>query len=407
VRAVNILYVAPRLPYPPAKGDKTRAFHQIAELAKEHRVHLVCAIDPKDDVAGLPALGRHCASVEAVRIGRGAIRARAAWALLRGNPRWAFSHVSRALTERVARKLSAERFDVVLGSWIASAECLRRVNGVPRVLDFVDVVSELWRMAAAFAGFPASGIYRLEARRLARYEAQTASDLDGSVVVSEAEARLLRRQRADLDVSVVGNGVDLEYFTPPPDGRPASASTPHVVFTGTMDYLPNVDAVTYFCRSVLPRVREAIPGVRFEVVGRDPTPAVRALARESRVTVTSAVPDIRDYLGRATVAVAPLRIGRGIQNKVIEAMAMGVPVVATDVALEGLSLTDEDGARRANDPDTLAREVVDLIQRPSWRRECSLRARRFVEVNHRWDVHGARLRSVLEAVAARPRGQRS
>jgi len=399
---VNILYVAPRVPYPPTKGDKTRAFHQICELGKEHRVHLVCAIDPKDDVAGLRALGRHCVSVEAVRTPRSAIRARAAWALLRGRPRWAFSHVSRGLTEHVARKLRAERFDVVLGSWIAAAACLRPVDGVPRVLDFVDVVSELWNMAAEYAGFPASRIYRLEARRLARYEAEVASDFDCSIVVSEAEARLLRRQRADLSVSVVGNGVDLEYFAPPPD-NPPSVGPPRVVFTGTMDYLPNVDAVTHFCRSVLPRVREAVPGVHFDVVGRDPSPAVRALAREDHVTVTAAVHDVRDYLARATVAVAPLRIGRGIQNKVIEAMAMGVPVVGTEVALEGLSLADDDGARRADEPDAMAREIGRLLQHPTWRRECSLRARRFVEVNHRWDTQGARLRRVLEAVIARSR----
>jgi len=121
------------------------------------------------------------------------------------------------------------------------------------------------------------------------------------------------------------------------------------------------------------------------------------------VTVTAAVRDVRDYLARATVAVAPLRIGRGIQNKVIEAMAMGVPVVGTEVALEGLSLADDDGARRADEPDAMAREIGRLLQHPTWRRECSLRARRFVEVNHRWDTQGARLRRVLEAVIARSR----
>jgi sugar transferase (PEP-CTERM/EpsH1 system associated) len=396
---VNILYVAPRLPYPPSKGDKTRAFHQIRELSKEHRVHLVCAIDPKDDVHGLQALREHCASVEAVRTSRAAIRARSAWALIRGRPQWAFSHAPTGLAERVARKLGAEPFDVILGSWVAAAECVRRVAGVPKVLDFVDVVSELWRMAAEYSGFPASRLYGLEARRLARYEAEVATEVDCSLVVSEAEACLFRRQDPAVPVSVVGNGVDLEYFSPAAE-RSVLPETPRVVFTGTMDYLPNVDAVVYFCRSILPRVREAVPAVHFVVVGRDPSRSVRALARERQVTVTSSVPDVRVHLANAALAVAPLRIGRGIQNKVIEAMAMGVPVVGTSVAFAGLELTDLDGARRADDPETFSREITSLLQHSSWRRQCSIRARRYVERCHRWDIHGAHLSRILRAVAA-------
>lgn len=396
---MNILYVAPRLPYPPTKGDKIRAFHQIRELAKEHRVHLACGIDPKDDVDGVKVLRRYCASVEAVPTTRTAIRARSAWALIRGQPQWAFSHASTELGERIARRLEAEKFDVILGSTVAAAESVRRVDGVLKVLDFMDAVSDLWRTSAEYRGFPASQLYRLEARRLARYEAEVAAGLDCSIVVSEVEARLFRRQGRGFPVSVVGNGVDLEYFAPTEEASMLPES-PRVVFTGTMDYFPNVDAVLYFCRSILRRVREAVPAVHFDIVGRDPTRSVRALARDHQVTVTSSVPDVRVYLARATVAVAPFRAARGIQNKVIEAMAMGVPVVGTSVALEGLELTDEDGARRADDPETFAREITALLQDPSWRRQCSLQARRYVERCHRWDDHGARLSGVLRAVAA-------
>lgn len=401
---MRILYVAPRVPYPPTKGDKIRAFHQIRELAKQHAVHLICGIDPKDDGAGLEALRRYCTSIEAVSTTRMAIRLRVAGALFRGRPQWAFSHREKGLGERVWQKLRAEKFDAILGSSVAVAECLRGVNDVPKALDFVDTVSELWRAAAEYRRFPASSFYRVEARRLARYEQEIARSFDCSIFVSEAEARLFRRRGFDLPVSVVGNGVDLEYFSPSGESSRRGES-PTVVFTGTMDYFPNADAVRHFCRSIFPTVRAAVPGVHFYVVGRDPTRPVRALARERQVTVTAAVADVRVYLAHATVAVAPFRVARGVQNKVLEAMAMGVPVVGTSQAFEGLELIDGDGARRADDPHLFSEELAALLTDASWRRRCSRQARRYVEQYHRWDVQGARLNEVLNAIVGTERKQ--
>jgi len=282
------------------------------------------------------------------------------------------------------------------------ADCVQHLNGVPKALDFVDVDSELWRVSAEYRATPLSWLNRLEARRLARYEVDVARSFDHAIFVSEAEARVFRHRAADLPSAVVGNGVDLDAFAPtaapvPPEGAP------EVVFTGTMDYLPNVDAMRYFCRSILPRVREAAPQVRLTIVGRNPTRAVRRLARKGHVTVTGWVPDVRPHLARATVAVAPFRIARGIQNKILEAMASGVPVVATSVALEGLDTTDGDGARRADDPASFAREVVALLRDPEWRASCSRQARRFVQRCHRWDVQGAQLSRLLETMVEKRR----
>lgn len=394
---MTILYLAHSVPYPPSKGEKIRAFHQIRELARAHRVHLVCGIEERDDVTGLDALAKLCASVQAIPIGRIARRLRAVRALVLGEARSASSHSSAALGRLVKQTLRSERFDVILVSSVAVAKCVQRVNNIPKALDFVDVDSELWRATAAHRAGPLSWLDRLEARRLACYEVEVARCFDHAIFVSKAEARTFGHRAGDPPVAVVGNGVDLDAFAPDP-AQSVPQNPPEVVFTGTMDYFPNVDAVRYFSRSILPRVRDAVPQVRLSVVGRNPTRAVRRLTREHQVSVTGWVPDVRPHLARATVAVAPLRIARGIQNKILEAMASGVPVVATSVALEGLETTDGDGVRRADDPSSFAREVVALLRDPAQRAWCSGEARRFVEEHHRWDACGAQLSRLLEAI---------
>jgi len=242
---------------------------------------------------------------------------------------------------------------------------------------------------------PAAWLSRLEARRLRRLEARLAREFDRLVVASAAEAALFRARVADVPVEVVSNGVDVEYFRPAADAAPAEPAS--VVLTGTMDYAPNVDAACFFAREVLPRLRARLPDLRFRIVGRDPARAVRALAAERGVEVTGSVADVRPYLAAAAAAVAPLRVARGIQNKVLEAMAMGVPVVATSAALAGLVADPGDGARRADDADAFVREVHALVTDPAWRRRCAAAARAHVERHHRWQDHGARLLAVLRA----------
>jgi glycosyltransferase involved in cell wall biosynthesis len=165
-----------------------------------------------------------------------------------------------------------------------------------------------------------------------------------------------------------------------------------------MDYFPNVDATRYFCREIFPLVREAMPEALFYIVGRNPTRQVRALAREANVVVTGSVPDVRPYLAKARVAIAPLRIARGIQNKILEAMAMGLPVVGTSEAFQGIQATMADGIRIADDPEGFAQEVLALLKDHDLHRLCSHHARCYVECRHRWQNHGARLESLLQGV---------
>ena len=180
-----------------------------------------------------------------------------------------------------------------------------------------------------------------------------------------------------------------------PLNRGTVTEPPALVFTGMMDYFPNVDAMNYFCHEIFPLVREVVPAVQFYIVGRNPTQQVRQLSRQPNVIVTGAVSDVRPYLVQARVAVAPLRIARGVQNKILEAMAMGLPVVGTPAALQGTWATTTDGVRMAESPRAFAHALVTLLEDHALRRQCGLQARRYVQEHHQWDEHNARLEALL------------
>jgi sugar transferase (PEP-CTERM/EpsH1 system associated) len=402
---MNILYLAPCVPYPPNKGEKIRAFHQIRLLSREHTIHLVCVARQREDLDCIKHLRRYCASVDWVyRKKTLPLRILAALTFLVGK-RFAFR--SRELEDRIVEKLRSEKFDRIYVFTASMAQYVRHVSDIPKVMDFVDVSSELWRAYANFHSFPLSWLCRLKAQRLARYEDEVARMFDHSVFVSEAEADIFRQRGGDRPVSVISNGVDLDYFSPPADGWPRP-HLPIIAFTGTMDYFPNVDAVTYFCRQVFPLIRGVLPQAHFYIVGRNPAGIVKKLGSEPQVTVTGSVPDVRPYLARSSVVVAPFRVGRGIQNKILEAMACGIPVVGTTTAFQGLEVKKGDGFRMVHDdnPDEFAVEVLRLLKDIDWWRCCSLKARNYVDRFHRWDDQVSRLNLLLRELQSEPLNRR-
>jgi sugar transferase (PEP-CTERM/EpsH1 system associated) len=270
-------------------------------------------------------------------------------------------------------------------------------SGIPKIIDFIDVDSEKWRLYAQHRAFPLSFIYCREADRLASYEENITALFDHSILCSRQEAETLRKRAKERPVSVVANGVDLEYFSPSPISAQSSERT--VVFTGAMDYFPNIDAVQFFCREIFPLVRRELPSTQFYIVGRNPTRQLSQLGKQPNVFVTGTVPDVRPYLAQATVAVAPFRIARGVQNKVLEAMAMGVAVVGTTEAFKGIAATEQDGVRIANDARSFAQHVITFLQEDATlRRQAVRQARAYVERHHRWEDQGAKLERILEEV---------
>lgn len=396
---MNLLYLCHRIPYPPNKGDKIRSYHQIRGLSERHAVHLATFVDTREDLQYIDAVRKYCRSVEIVfRHPRRAL-AGAGLALLSGEAISVAMFRSTELRRRVRATLERERIDAAIVFSSAMAQYLSLPAPFPVVLDFVDVDSEKWRTYGESLGAPRSWIYRLEGRRLAQFEDASGNASDHCVVISRAEAALLEG-RIRKPVSVITNGVDHEYFRPV-EGTAPPHSPPNLVFVGAMDYVPNEDAVVFFSREILPRVRSSVPDTTFTIVGRNPTSRVRDLGGISGVRVTGPVPDVRPYVADSLLAVAPFRIARGIQNKVLEAMAMGRPVVGTALAFQGLSASGSDGVRITDRPEDLAAEIVQLLRDPDRARQCGERARAYVERAHRWETHVGALETILSGLTAR------
>jgi sugar transferase (PEP-CTERM/EpsH1 system associated) len=337
----RLLFLAHRIPYPPDKGEKIRAFHMLDHLVKSFDVELGCLVDDPADLAHLPALRARCAHVEhRATGGRLAAGARALLRLRPGAPLSLGWFHDAGLARWARQGLDAGRYAAVLVFSSAMAPYAMGARpGVRRVLDMVDVDSEKFRAYAGTAAFPMGLVYAREARTLLALERRAARDFDRTLLVSAAEAQRF----AELAPEVAGrldwveNGVDFGHFDPAQAWpNPFADAAPRIVFTGTMGYRPNIEAVVWFADQVLPALRQRDPAPEFCIVGANPAPAVQALAARPGVQVTGAVPLVQPFLAHAAVAVAPLLLARGIQNKVLEAMAMARPVVATAAAFEGV-----------------------------------------------------------------------
>jgi len=399
----RILFLAHRIPFPPDRGDKIRSWHVLRTLAEFATVDLACFADDETDAAHLPALREALAGAlgEAKVVVRSAGRARAALrAVASGRPMSLTLFDSAGLSRFAASRL--EQVDAVYVFSGQMAQFVPPGAAARFVMDFVDVDSEKFAAYAQEARGPLRSAYAREARRLAAFERAVAARADASLFVSEAEAALFCARTGAEGVQALANGIDSAFFDPAADfpALPPAAERgqrPLLLFTGQMDYRPNVDAVVWFARAVLPLV----PGARFAIAGRNPAPEVQALAGP-HVTVTGAVADMRSWLAAADVVVAPLRIARGIQNKVLEAMSMARPVVATPAAFEGIEAEPGRHLLVAEGEVAMAEAVTGLLNDPGRARVIGAAAREHVVTHYRWEAALAGLRDLLLPPASSP-----
>ena len=384
-----LLYLVHRLPYPPDKGDKLRSFHLLKHLLRNHRVHLGTFIDDPQDERHIDTLRALCAGLHVEPLNPRASKLRSLQGLLSHRALTLGYYRSAALSGWVRRTVAEQQIDTAVVFSSSMAQYVDALPGLRTVVDFVDVDSAKWTQYADARRWPLSWLYRREGERLLAYEREVAQRAQRSFFVTAAETALFARLAPESSARVepLGNGVDAEFFAP--DAALVSPFEPGetaLVFTGAMDYWPNVDAVSWFAREILPVLRRARPGLRFHIVGRSPTPAVLALASDA-VRVTGTVPDVRPYLQHATVVVAPLRLARGIQNKLLEAMAMARPVVASQACAQAIDARDGIELAWAADAADFVARIEALLDAPQQAAQLGAAARRRVLERYSWSAH--------------------
>ena len=385
----NVLFLVHRLPFPPNKGDKVRSYHLLKHLAAKHKVFLGTFVDDPDDIQHIETVRGFCCDLYVAHLNPKFAKIRSLNGLLAGDPLTLRYYRDARLQDWVDQTCKQVKIDAAVVFCSAMAQYIESIPRLPKVIDFVDVDSAKWTQYASNHRWPMSWLYRREGEFLLAYERSIASSSTRSFFVTEAEVALFTRIAPEcaIRVEAICNGVDADYFAPDPArANPYSAEEIPLVFTGAMDYLPNVDAVRWFVADMLPTLLERWPQLRFYIVGRSPTPEVQALA-DANVSVTGTVPDVRPYLQHATVVVAPLRIARGIQNKILEAMAMARPVIASTECAAAVDAVFGQELLTATTPADFITKIDQLLQDTERCTTIGQAAREKILSCYSWEAH--------------------
>lgn len=393
----KLLYLTHRIPYPPNKGDKIRSYHLLQHLRKHFKVYLGTFIDDEQDWQYVNHLNSLCEETCFVRLDPLLARMRSLIYLFSSMPLSLPYYRSSKLSTWVSNQLSSGtiKHTVVFSS--AMAQYISETDIACSVIDFVDVDSDKWSQYASTKVWPQKWVYQREADLLLEYEKYVTKKCSYATFVSEKEAGLFKQLSPEVEnkITYFNNGVDTEYFSPSQNfANPYKPGTRVLVFTGAMDYWPNVDAVRWFAAELFPAIRTKIPDLEFYIVGARPTKTVLELSAIPGVVVTGSVDDVRPYLAFSEIAIAPLRIARGIQNKVLEAMAMEKLVVASPQALEGITAIPGIELFVADGAEAYIDHVISLLENP--RMEAGKAARRRVIEDYNWDKNLSRIDRLLQ-----------
>jgi sugar transferase (PEP-CTERM/EpsH1 system associated) len=414
----HVLYLVHRIPYPPDKGDKIRSYHWLRYLAERFKVHLGTFVDQAEDWIYEPKLARFCESACVLPLRARPALLRSAGSMLTNKALSVAYYRNRQMARFVDQVLDRHEIDriIVFSSTMAQYVAGPRSRGIRKVVDFVDVDSDKWRQYGERRSWPMSLIYRREGARLLQEERRIASDFDANIFTSRAETALFAQLAPGVGndkLHSVRNGVDTSYFDPAREyPNPYPPGEIPIVFTGQMSYWPNVDAVTWFAREVLPTLRERVKEATFYVVGARPSQDVLALRDLPAVRITGRVRDIRPYLAHARLAVAPMRLARGLQNKVLEALAMGTQVLVSRAAVVGIdhhgahsgitvadTVADTDAdADTVTDADTMVAAALHLLS-PDVAAGARGAGRSFVQEHYRWQPAYDELERIVEGGA--------
>ena len=402
---MRILWLKTDLLLPLDKGGKLRTWHLMRHLARRHEITYVAFADPHGDSAHVEGMAEVASFVETIsrtEVAKNSPRffANVAWHLADPLPYAVGQYRSRAYRQRVKQLLATREFDLVVSDFLPPVVNLPEKLPCPAVLFTHNVESEIWRRHAETAdGALRKRLYKTQYQRMLRFEGRALRRFEGLLAVSEADRETFARLYPGIDLNtihVVRTGVDTEFFSP----APSPSNSAELVFTGSMDWLPNEDGMQWFCAEILPLIKREVPAVTLSIVGRAPTPAVKRLAEEAGVRVTGRVDDVRPYMAAAAAFIVPLRIGGGTRLKIFEAMGMAKAVVSTTVGAEGLPVTQDRDILLADEPNSFARAVIRLLRDVEGRRQLETAARRLVAEHFDWSAVARDLDDALVRVAS-------
>lgn len=383
----NLLYLVHRFPCPPNRGDRIRSFHLLKYLQQQYNVYLGTLWDEEPEEEHWQTLHRLCHEVAAFPVGRWSRWLRAAQSLASGQSATVGLFRSEALQQQVDLWLRDIQFDVAVVFCSSMVQYISTSQHIATIVDLVDVDSQKWFDYASRANGPKRWLFNLEGNRLRQLERSLPQRSQAITLVSEAEAQLFREICPNDMTHGINNGVDLEYFQPDTGSESNgshSAAGPVCTFVGALDYRANIQAMEWFCEHCWPGVRQQIPNATLELVGRNPAQSLLRLSSLPGVAVIGSVPDVRPYLQRANVVIAPLQTARGVQNKVLEAMAVSKAVVASRQAIEGLDCRIGQDLLSADTADAWVATLVRLLNDRRLCQSIGRAGREYVQLHHCW-----------------------
>jgi sugar transferase (PEP-CTERM/EpsH1 system associated) len=396
---MKILFACHRFPFPPNRGGKIRPFNMIRHLSQKHDIVVATVAHTQEEFDEGAGLREYCAEIYAEVIPEKVRWLQAVRALPSSTPSSVAYFSSAALRRKIKEVALKISFDAIL---VHCAFAAQYALGVPAkfcLMDFGDLDSGKWLDYSECRPFPLSWGYYFEGQKLRSYEQKVAASFEYCTLTTQGELEEFKKLNVDVPSAVIPNGIDTNYFRPRPDPQNGQVA----VFVGRMDYFPNIDGAEHFARNVFPIIRQRMPDAKLRLVGSNPNDVVRNLASIPGVTVTGHVPDVRPYLSDATLTVAPLRLARGTQNKILESMAMGIPVVATSVAAKGVTAIPGSQLLVADEPEQFANAVLRIFESGNLRKSISDSALRQMEEAHSWPRSMQVLDNILDDVQGRDR----
>ena len=390
---MKILFVCHRFPYPPIRGGKIRPFNIIKHLSQRHEVTVASLARSEEEARAGEGLSEYCHKYLMGRVTSMMANLRMVARLPTLAPSSMGYFYAPDLARGIAAEVAVKKFDLIFVHCSSAAQYVEPFAGIPKIMDFGDMDSHKWLAYAKVSRPPRSLGYWLEGRKLWREEIRLASAFDFCTCTTRAELATLDGYGVGTPSGWFPNGVDLDRFRP--SDEPYDPDS--ICFIGRMDYFPNQECMLDFCASTLPLIRARRPSAKLTIIGAAPSPAIRRLGEIPGVTVTGTVPEVRPYVVRSAVNVAPLKIARGTQNKILESLAMGVPVVSSEVAAGGVDVVPGEHMLTAADQRAFAEATLKILEDPTARARLAVAGRSRMETNHSWEGSMRKLDGLIES----------